>query len=312
MITFGFRFRFNISSKGLMLGDEKSVQFNLPDGRIATFSCIDSETLSESTRFVISSGGYRSAEEAFAFGEQVKESVLCFGTKFRMGIDVGKDKATSFLGKVIKDEILKTHGVRIIDDVHGISVHNEEYPISCGSCSAAVLFNSRKADFFLDELCNIISATKAINAKNRLAMELLTSSYFESSPRSRFLTLILAAEALLEPENRSEEVKDFVDEFKKLTTASGLPSEEKTSIIGTLNWLYKDSISKSLKKMANTHLGGKQYDGLAASKFINKCYEARSKLVHTGSVDESRYHIGLLAANLEVYLMDMLTNIARL
>jgi hypothetical protein len=295
-----------------MQGDECSLDFSLPDGRAATFSCIGSSTFNEGTRFVITAGGFCSAEDAFSFGEQVKESVLCFGTKFRMGIDIGKDKATSFLGKVIKDEILKTRGVRIIDDVHGISVHDEEYPVSCGSCSGTVLFNSRKIGFFLDELCKLISVPRTINEKTKLAMELLTSSYFETSPRSRFLTLILAAEALLEPEDRHEKIKSLVDELKKITRASDLSTEEISSIVGTINWLYKDSISKSLKKMAKVHLDGKQYDNLVASKFISKCYEARSKLVHTGSVEESRYSIGSLAASLEVYLMDMLTKIGTL
>ena len=295
-----------------MQGDENSLDFSLPDGRVATFSCVDSKIINEGTRFVITAGGFCSAKEAFSFGVQVKESVLCFGAKFRMGIDVGKDKATSFLGKVIKDEILKSHGVRVIDDVHGISVYDEEYPVSCGSASGIVLFCSRKADFFLDELSKLIAAPKTINEKTKLAMELLTSSYFETSPRSRFLTLILAAEALLEPEDRHEKIKSLVDELKTLTRASELSEEDKSSIIGTINWLYKDSISKSLTKMANAHLQGKQYDNLEASKFISKCYEARSKLVHTGSVEESRYSIGSLAANLEVYLMDMLTKIGKL
>lgn len=46
-----------------------------------------------------------------------------------------------------------------------------------------------------------------------------------------------------------------------------------------------------------------------AVNFISNCYDARSKLVHSGKVDETQYNIDKLAANLEVYLKDMLTAI---
>lgn len=312
MKTYRYRFRFHISSKGLIQGEEKSTDFTLPNGMVATLHCIDSDKFSDSTKFALISGGYSSEEEAFFFGEQIKESVLCYGTKFRVGVDVGKDKTTGFIGKIVKDEVLRTHGVRIIDDIHGISVYDEEHPVSCGSVSGAILINARDKTFFLDEVCKLMSSRKTINAKTRLAMELLTASFFESSPRSRFLTLILAAEALLEPDERTDKVKLFVDELKGYTEASYISTEEKASILGTLNLLYKDSISQSLKKMAALYLGEIQFDNLSASKFISNCYDARSKLVHTGCVDESKYHIGSLGANLEVYLMYMLCKIAGL
>lgn len=273
---------------------------------------MDADKFNEGTEFVITSGGYCSEEEAFAFSAKVKESVLCFGTKFRMGVDIGKDKANIFTGKTIKDEMLKDYGVRILDDVHGISVFDEEHPVSFASGSSPRLFMSREKNFFAEEVCKIILSPKTIDTKNRLSMELLTASYFEPSPRSRFLTLILAAEALLAPDERSDKVKLLVDKLRKNAESSDISDEEKKSILGSLNWLYKDSISQSLRKMATTHLADREYGRLPANKFIATCYDARSKLVHTGGVDESKFDIGSLAANLEVYLTQMLTRLAGL
>ena len=294
----------------MLKGQEKEFEFILPNRHKATIHCVDAEKFAESTRFVILSGGYSLESEAIACAEELKESVLCFGAKFRMGVDVGKDKARGFVSKHIKDSIFDEHGLRIIDDVHGISVYSEEYPTSCMSFSAVGIANPRGKSFFVDEVCNLILSPRIVDNKTKLAMELLTASYFELSSRSRFLTLVLAAESILKPDKRSEDVKLVVEELINHTKLSDIDLEEKNSILGSLNWLYHDSISQSIRKMAVYHLPGKQYNGLSSDKFIKKCYEARSRLVHEGGVDESKYNIGELAASLEVYMADMLSTLA--
>ena len=62
--------------------------------------------------------------------------------------------------------------------------------------------------------------------------------------------------------------------------------------------------------MAIIYLPEKVYDGMSAENFIKKCYNARSTLVHTGSLDDSKFNIGSLASNLKVYMTDMLTTIS--
>ena len=143
-------------------------------------------------------------------------------------------------------------------------------------------------------------------------MELLTSYHFEISLRAKFLTLILAAEALLEADEKTENVKLLVDKFKSDTNNAKISKEEKASILGSLRWLYRDSISQSLKKMADNYLYDKTYQGMSSRKFIKTCYEARSKLVHTGSLNGTEFNIGTLTSNLSMYLTHMLTRKAGL
>ncbi|WP_133126010.1 HEPN domain-containing protein [Pseudohalioglobus lutimaris] len=225
-------------------------------------------------------------------------------------MDVGKDKASGFVSNYVKDKVFDEHGVVMIDDVHGVTAYSEEYPTTCSSIFTTGLVNVRNAEFFTGKLIDLISESYALSEQLKLAMELMTSSFFESSSRARFLTLVLAAESILSPEDRSTEVHSVVDELRNVAKSANLSDQEKRSILGTLNWLYKDSISQSLRKMALVHLPNKTYQDLPSHKFIQKCYEARSKLVHSGTVDEEKHNIGTLAANLEVYLKDMLTEMA--
>ncbi len=312
MSTFKLRLRFKIANKGVIKGEGKEFEFTLPNGHEASLHAVNTETISDAKEFVILSGGYSTEETALQYGYKLKDAVLCYGTLYRVGVDVGKDKASTFLAEHVKEKILNTHGVKMIDDVHGITVYNEDFPTSSISTHGAIIVNARDTDYFSEQLCDLISIDFNLDDQIKLAMELMTSSFFESSPRARFLTLVLAAESVLSPEERSGETKRLVDDLKRLTEQASIDDPEKRSVIGTLNWLYKDSISTSLKKMALCYLPGNKYDGTTSVKFIKKCYEARSKLVHSGAVDESKYNVGTLAANLELYMKDMLTKMANL
>tara|TARA_R110000787_G_scaffold146062_1_gene259807 strand:- start:14235 stop:15125 length:891 start_codon:yes stop_codon:yes gene_type:complete len=294
----------------MITGDDKECEFALPNGCCASMQCLDGDSFSLSTRFAVYSGGYSTESEALEYAQKLKDAVLCFGAKFRLGVDVGKNKASGFLAGHVKEKIFDEQGVRIIEDIHGISAYSEEYPVACFSISAASLVSPRGAKYLMDEVFTILSSEHYLDAQIKLSMELLTSSFFESSPRARFLTLVLSAEAILAPDHRSLKVKKLIDELKSHAKSSDITQQEKDSILGSLNYLYRDSISQSLRKMAATHLTYNVYDGLASEQFIKKCYDARSKLVHTGSVDASKYNIDTLAANLEVYMKDLLTNIS--
>jgi hypothetical protein len=71
-------------------------------------------------------------------------------------------------------------------------------------------------------------------------------------------------------------VAELVGSFLELTNESSLLSQEKASIKGSLQWLYINSISQSLKELALNYLPNKEYNGLPSQKFISKCYDIRA------------------------------------
>lgn len=310
MTTYRFRIRFHLAHKGMLQGEDGECEFVLPNSHQAKLVVNGAEKISEGTSFVILSGGYKDSDDALKEGCIVKESLLCYAAKNRLGIDLGRDIASTFLADSVKQRIFEEHGVRMIDDVHGLCVYEEDYPTSYFSTKGLILVNPRDMAYFTEELNRIVETPRVVTEKVKLSMELLTFSYFEKSERSRFLTLVLAVEALLQPEERPKNVQLLVDSLKEQTNSSNISDADRKSIVGSLNWLYKDSISKSLKKMADKHLSGSEYGGMPARKFISKCYDARSQLVHTGAVTDQKISIGFLAANLELYVTHMLTKLA--
>jgi hypothetical protein len=118
--------------------------------------------------------------------------------------------------------------------------------------------------------------------------------------------LVLAVEALLELQDRETSAKKVVDYLIEYTKDSQLDKQDKDSIMGSLRWLYKESISKSLREIAQNYLGDRKYNNMCAKKFINQCYDIRSKLMHTGKVDIKVINLGKLAAQLNVFVSDLL------
>lgn len=311
MRTYKFRFRFNISWQGQLEGDENQVQFTLPNGSTAILACCRAERIRDETKFCILSGGYKSENEALDYGKEVKKAVLCYGAKFGLGIDVGKEKRGFEISGLITDKVLKEHGVLMVPDIHGIAVYSEDHPISPVSMSARGAVDAKNADFFQKEVCKILAKNPILKPKIRLAMEILASSHFETTSRARFLALIQAAETLVKPSERCHRTRKLVDSFIEKTNCSEINREDKFSILGSLNWLRYDSISQSLQKSAKENLKNKKYCGLTPDVFIKKCYEARSRLLHSGSIDESKYNIGALSSSLGTYLRDLLGQLAQ-
>ena len=113
METYRFRLKFHISHKGLIKGESGELAFRLPNGHIATMKCLQAEKFDESKIFTIVSGGYPTEEEAANCACELKDVILCFGAKYRMGVDVGHDKASGIFSNHIKEEFLKERKERL-------------------------------------------------------------------------------------------------------------------------------------------------------------------------------------------------------
>jgi hypothetical protein len=194
-----------------------------------------------------------------------------------MGIDVGKDKSASVIGRSLR-EGAKYEGVLLLDDIHGLCVFPEDLPVRFVSISASVEIG-QSAGKFVEEFLKAYELSPEFSSKQSLALELYSLSHFESSLRARFLTLISSVECLSSPEQKGESVIAHLDNLIDMTKQS-LQCPETDSIISQLGDLKKESISSSCRKLIARYLGQD------AAKLFNNCYDIRSKLVHKGDAPE--------------------------
>ena len=130
-------------------------------------------------------------------------------------------------------------------------------------------------------------------------------SHFEAAPRARFLTLVSAIETIMEDKPRSPEAIEHVERLVQLTHNSELPRAEIDSILGTLSWLRRESISRTGKMFVDGLLGQKEYGGKIAGDFFQYCYNIRSELMHGGKPSDNP-NLGQLAVRLDELVADLL------
>lgn len=306
LTSFRYRLRFFVHAKGVVQHDERKHNFLSPSGREVSLSCLDAVSIAQGTELVLTTGGFPDDQSALQEGRKVKQSLLFAGAKLRIGIDAGGDRASSFLGAVVKEQMLREHGVNIINNVHGLSVYSEDIPVKTFSVSGVGLVSPTSAEEFAQTIMGNSDVASKLDEKTMLALELYGASHYEHSDRARFLTLVLAAEALLEPQERELCSRAFVEKLIRSTKDSSLAVPEKDSLLGSLRWLRKESISRSLSRLAQRYVPEKSYNSMPAIKFALECYRVRSGLVHTGRYDASGVSLGVLAAQLNLFLSDVL------
>lgn len=246
-------------------------------------------SIADSRELIIRGSGFPSKGEAYSCGRKTQNSLMLCSARLRMGIDVGKDKARSGVGKVVKERA-REMGVLLLDDVHGLCVFPEDMPVQFVSVSGSLVVGPSAA-IFIEEFGKAYKMSPEFADKQSLAFELYSAAQFESSLRARFLTLVIAVECLASQEEQPQHVLDHLKELIRLTKGS-FQGPEKKDIVNGLGRLKSESISKSCRKLVD------QYLGPEAAKLFKYCYEARSKIVHDGASPED-FDLGSYAPKLD-------------
>src|SRR5205823_5228265 len=140
----------------------------------------------------------------------------------------------------------KEAGGPVRSDIHGIDVYEHIDGLSFVAINAEASIG-KAAAAFVEEVAAAVASPVFLNAKQELAGEILSASYFDASDRSRFITLITAVEALLDRQPR-------------------------------------ESIGQAGRALAERLLDGKVYEGQTPAQFFSLCYGLRSSILHSGKV----------------------------
>ncbi|MCA9073036.1 MAG: hypothetical protein KDA84_29140, partial [Planctomycetaceae bacterium] len=243
------------------------------------------------------------AEDA---GTRARHALIQYAIHSHVGIDLGKDQATGGLSKYAKDKVAQDTGIQIINDVHGLLVYAGGSNTKFIRGNPVTIILGRQETDFISRVQHAYTQKFQLSNKERVAFELFSGSQFELSTRSRFITLVMAIEALLQPADREERAQEHVTRLIDLTTNSALQENERTSIIGSLKWLYQESIGKTGKRLADKLLGNEKYADKTPASFFTKCYTIRSQLVHNGTLSDQKTHIDSWVGELERFVADLL------
>jgi len=310
MPTYHFRVMFRLPEHFAFKYEESALDIRLPSGRgICTLTAYSGESIKESQWLLMKDAGdgFSKAEEAAEAGRQMKRAIMWCGAKMYMGVDAGDDRAQGVVTEYYIDQYRTEKGIRLLNELHGLQIYEEDSLLPTQFAKATVEAQVGKPiEVFVQNIRQAVDMGLELTDMETLGFELYGLSHFEAAERARFLTLVTAIESVTENKARSPEAVVVVDELIEVTRNSGLPGPEIDSMAGNLHWLKQESISKTGRDFVERFLGDKEYGGETAVRFSQRCYRARSELVHYGRLSNDIADVRSLVGDLDRLVADLL------
>jgi len=261
--------------------------------------------IKDHAQVAILGGPFASEDQARYAAEKSKRAILYWAIEQRVGIDFGDRKQRSGMTKAGLAMLQKQHGRPIRNDIHGIDVYEHVEKLMFVNVHAEGTVGKHPPKL-LDTFRREYLHTRHLTEKQVLASEIYASSFFDVSSRSRFITLVTAVEALLEPLKHSDEVEALVQEFKAKARQSTVDQSTKDSIIGRLERLRYQSIRQAGRSLADRLVPNEFFDEHSSADFFTRCYDWRSQILHTGTIAGKSVDTWHLANVMEYFVSRLL------
>jgi len=228
-------------------------------------------------------GPYPSAVEALNAAERAKRALLLWAVRNRIGIDLGGRRPRGVITTAGLQWLEEQIGAPVRAAVPGIDVyeHNDELVFVAINAEASV---GKSAQAFVEQVASAITTPVPMTAKQELAAEILSASYFEGSDRSRFITLITAVEALLDAQPRPPAAQELIARLIETVSKSGMDKGSRAAMSASLKSLRRESIRQAGRALATRLLPDRSYQGKPPGRFFTFCYKLRSSILHSGTI----------------------------
>lgn len=259
--------------------------------------------ISEESSLVLRGSGFASPEEAEREGHRWVAALLLGFAANNLGADFG-----------LRDPEPVVHLADLASHA------TEEHPVVLPDTHTVMIFESEPAPRFLKVDVGAMTVHKGLEhlleavslayvddprlTERQLRAFATYSSSFGMAPDARLITLVAAAEVLLDHRARMTRALALVEGWIENLTESDLPPDEKNSLGGSLNYMRNESIGRSIGRLAGT-LGERRYQGETATTFLKRCYTLRSQLVH-GTELPDWFEVALRGAELERMVADFI------
>jgi hypothetical protein len=264
-------------------------------------------TLRDAERWALVGEGYESEREALEDGERFQDVLTIALASLRIGANFGdrsgKGQFTAHGLRSLEGNI----GQRILNDVHGLMAYRSEGKPRFASMGTPSISLGTRLERFEQAFLAITAHNYRLTDREKIAFSLFNSAFFQPVPDSRFLLLMMSAEALLELQPMSLEAVNHVNGFIAQIRNSVLHDTEKGSLIGRLRWMLDESIRQGGRRLVKERLGERVYNDKPAQKFFLDMYDMRSNLVHGKMPFPTFHEVGAMAANAEVFVSHLLT-----
>lgn len=307
MTLYDFRLRFNFSEAYNINSEaEKMELLELSSGEhITLVSGSSGVPIREQDKAAVIGKSFVSKDKAEAAAEKCKRALLYWAIEKRVGVDFGGGKQRNHITDAGFKHFEEQFGCPVRHDLHGIDVYEHVEKLKFVSFNADAKLG-KDPQKLIDTFRRECLGNRLFKIKQLLASEIYARSFFDESPRSRFITLVTAVEALLERSKRSDDAEALLEEFKEKMRQSTVDENTRDSIIGGLERLKEQSIGQAGRELSRRLLRDELFDGQASDVFFNRCYNLRSQIIHHGAILDKGEDIWHLANVMEEFVHRLL------
>jgi hypothetical protein len=252
-------------------------------------------------------GTARSEAEAWSRGAVALDALQLAFARLRIAADFGRRTPNGGFTNCGFEWLGSSTEHPIFNDEHGLMVY-PALPVpqfaSMGTPTVQLIVQGPRLAVALRAA---LERDHELDDRERIAYDLFTASFFEHSADARLISLVMAIETLLEPVERSLEARSHVQDLIEATKHAELSTRERDSLVGSLRWLLKESISSAGKRLVTEKLGDRRFGNLNAPQLWRTAYNIRGRLVHGGTPRPPREDVDRCAANLEVMVASLLS-----
>jgi len=310
---YAYRLNFRFARTGIIALDEDNADAEVqmiwePGGSpYCLISC--GASLQEADQFQLSQGNFQSAEEAWEMARRDARALCVLAAELGVGVDISPVDVGSYSAEKAKPGTLRfspglfaqaeqKHNAQTVAQKRGITViqqtKKDEGFVSVGVRDGR-LETSALSPRGLQMMISLVDQQEIqLDDQTSLALEIFNSSFFESSARAQFLTLIQMLEILSSRQTRSNESLEHVLQLKKLTKEAVERAKNErrvadvdtlTRMMSTLGDLKYESITQAIQSLVAETLVSEQILQMTPSDFVKHCYKTRSELTHDGKTN---------------------------
>jgi hypothetical protein len=250
----------------------------------ANLRIMDSEWL------VMNARGFASEDEARHFGNRLKTALDVAAIGSRLGVDTGRNLATSSLAQSIRESVAE-QGVDLRNNVHGLDVFVDRPSTRIFDISAKGTVHVAPEPLLRD-LDEIVQAAVIPSERTADVILLLNYALMRREPVAQIVFAISAVEALGQGEGWSEDQKQLLREIAIAAEQSVIGTDSKRQEVaaairkGLHRLTLRQGVFRLLDRLGLQHLK-KPWDDL---------YADRSTLVH-GLAPQAGAEYGTLATS---------------
>lgn len=270
--TFRMRLRARVLRKLNIQAHDYHVQVAGHEFRLS--ASLPETNISDSEWIVFNSRGFASEPEARLFGHKVRAALELSSVATRLGVDAGKDLATTSLSQTVRDAVIAATGSDLRDNVHGVDVFRDDPGVRFLTISAqgSVLANPEP---LLGDLDRLYAIADNASSRTRDAILLLNTALMQPNAVAQIVFALSAVEMLGQDEKWSHDQRQLLEHLAVVAEAAPLGTiDERNEVAEAIRKCHRLSLRQGVRRLL---------DGLGLSELQgawDDIYGERSSLVH--------------------------------